>query len=151
MLHNLINNGTLSKLKLIKLIIENKLDITDMCLAYPKYAPLISHYFNEYVTLKYQTEKVLKICRVLVHKFGFTKKEISSYISDFPFATFVFKGLDNNKSFDEILEGFNSKEKAIYNRIEAYNNGEEFSNLIVNFKRLLLNLYGTGGLKNDEI
>lgn len=151
MLHNLINNSNPSKLQLIKLIIENKLDVTDMCIAYPEHAPLISHYFNEYVMLKYQTEKVLKICRVLVHKFGFTKKEISSCISDFPFAAFVFKGLDNEKSFDEILSCFNSKEKAIYIRIKAYTNGEEFSNLIINFKRLLLNLYGTGGIKNDKI
>ena len=150
MLHNLINNGNPSKLKLIKLIIENKLDVTDMCIAYPKYAPIISHYFNEYITLKYQTEKALNICRVLFQKYNISRKEISSYISAFPFASFVFKGLDNEKTFDEILGDLNSKEKVIFNRINAYDNGADFSKAMIGLNQLLFELHRKG-IKNDEI
>ena len=140
-LHYLINNGDFEKLKLIKLIIKNKLDVADICIAHPKYAPIISHCFNEYITLRYQTEEALKICRILFQKYGVSIKEISSYISVFPFSAFVFKGLTNNKTFDELLKDFRCPEKVIYRRIKAYENkNNDYFHMLNDLKQLLFNL-----------
>ena len=150
MMHNLINNGDLSEEKLIKLIIENKIAVADFCINYPKYAPIVSHYFNEYVKLRYYTEKALTLCRKLYRKYNISKKELVSIISDCPIAAFVFNGLDNEKTFDEILETFHSKENAILHRIKPYQNDESYSVMITNLKNLYIEQF-TKGTENDKV
>ena len=127
-IHNLINGGKQAKELLMKYIINNDLDISDLCNDKPDKAVYFSYYFHKYTEIKWECTNLLNLCRKLYSMNGNDNKHIASIISGTKYQKIIFKGLNNDLSFDEIIKNMKrTPEKVILSMIDDYDSSIEKS------------------------
>lgn len=105
-LHNIVNNGEVSKKKLIKLIDDNRINITSIAEQFPDKAHWFYYYAYKYNEVKYQMNSFVNIIRKVYSENGGDRKDIALRIRGHRYAPIAFNTLDNDNTIEEILSSF---------------------------------------------
>ena len=133
-LHNIVNNGEVSKKKLIELIDKNRIDISSIAEQFPDKAHWFYYYAYKYNEVKYQMNSFVNIIRKIYSENGGDRKDIALRIRGHKYAPIAFNTLDNDNTVKEILSAFSiGYINALCNYIPNYN-PENYSYLFKNIE-----------------
>ena len=102
-LHNIVSGTETSRLELIKLLYNKKINISSICY----YFPNITHYLKYYDFMLTQyicdCNAIIDVSRKIYKLSGNDRKTVALCIKDHKYKTIGFMCLDNEYTFDEIL------------------------------------------------
>lgn len=105
-LHNILNNGDVSKMKLVEIIDKDMIDIGSIASDFTDRGHWLYYYGYKYTEVMYQMNSFLNIIRKIYNENGKDRKDIAMRIKKHKYSPIAFKGLDNDLTVKEILDKF---------------------------------------------
>ncbi len=102
-LHNILNNGDVSKFKLIELIDKDMIDSDLLADEFPEKSHWIYYYAYKYTEVMYQMQSFLSISRKLYEDNNCDRKIVAQKIKNHKYSSIAFKGLGNDLTVKDIL------------------------------------------------
>jgi hypothetical protein len=103
-LHNIVEMTEKSKLRLVELLKENRLDVTKIGVKFPEVAYLLKWYDYQLSNFIYNAKSIIDISRKLYKRYDGDRKAVALLIKDDPYSALGFMGINNlDETADNII------------------------------------------------
>ena len=103
-IHHVIENGNLSKEKVLTLLREDEINVDDFCREYPEYAVYIRYYQYKLAELEYEVTAFVRLVLNMYEEYSHERKALALVIKDHKYSGFGFMAIDTGKSAHELIK-----------------------------------------------